>query len=406
MRVSTQQFYYQSTQQMTNTQSEVNRQSNYLSSGKRVMSAKDDAISFSTLSGYKNELTKLDQYQRNMTSAKNRNSLTETSLSLTESTLQRVKQLFLQANNGSLSNSDRSSIADNVQQHFNQILDIANTKDETGGYIFSGFQVDQAAFTVQPDNTVSYHGDTGVKKLAIANNVDIALNQTGDQVFNKVPNAVGDFSPTYLVNNGNISVTSASIVNRGVYDKTSFPPDYTLNFTDTNSDGVLEVSVVDSASNNVVTINPYTPGNPIQFNGVEVKVDGQPSVGDKVSLKPAQNVSVFDTLKAAISWLKTGSTPATDGQHTVDYNHILKQLDSAQSYISSQQAQAGINLNLIDRQTSNQADTRLYMEKGKSSIEDLDFASAVSQFEQSKVALQAAQKTYTQVQKLSLFNYI
>jgi flagellar hook-associated protein 3 FlgL len=48
----------------------------------------------------------------------------------------------------------------------------------------------------------------------------------------------------------------------------------------------------------------------------------------------------------------------------------------------------------------------LYLTSGKSSIEDLDFAKAISAFEQSKIALQAAQQTFTQVQGLTLFNYI
>ncbi|MFT6918670.1 MAG: flagellar hook-associated protein 3 FlgL, partial [Cognaticolwellia sp.] len=61
---------------------------------------------------------------------------------------------------------------------------------------------------------------------------------------------------------------------------------------------------------------------------------------------------------------------------------------------------------VIDRQKSNHLDTELYLTSGKSSIEDLDIAKAYSTFEQSKVALQAAQQTFTQVQGLTLFNYI
>ena len=49
MRVSTAQFYFQNSQQLTNKQSEVNDQINYLSSGKRVITAKDDAVSYLSL---------------------------------------------------------------------------------------------------------------------------------------------------------------------------------------------------------------------------------------------------------------------------------------------------------------------------------------------------------------------
>jgi flagellar hook-associated protein 3 FlgL len=43
---------------------------------------------------------------------------------------------------------------------------------------------------------------------------------------------------------------------------------------------------------------------------------------------------------------------------------------------------------------------------GKSAIEDLDFAKAISEFEQSKIALQASQQAFSKVQGLTLFNYI
>jgi flagellar hook-associated protein 3 FlgL len=51
-------------------------------------------------------------------------------------------------------------------------------------------------------------------------------------------------------------------------------------------------------------------------------------------------------------------------------------------------------------------DSELYLNSGRSAIEDLDFSKAISEFEQSKMALQAAQQTFTQIQNLSLFNYI
>ena len=56
MRVSTAQFYFQSSQQISNKSSDVNDQIGYISSGKRILTAKDDAVSFGTLAGYKEGL--------------------------------------------------------------------------------------------------------------------------------------------------------------------------------------------------------------------------------------------------------------------------------------------------------------------------------------------------------------
>ena len=57
-------------------------------------------------------------------------------------------------------------------------------------------------------------------------------------------------------------------------------------------------------------------------------------------------------------------------------------------------------------QENNHLDAELSLAAGQSNIEDLDFAKAVANFEQSKVALQAAQQSFVQVKDLSLFNYI
>ena len=70
------------------------------------------------------------------------------------------------------------------------------------------------------------------------------------------------------------------------------------------------------------------------------------------------------------------------------------------------QTDAGVRGSLIDHQKTSHLDTELVMSKGRSNIEDLDYAKAISKFEQSQVALQAAQQVFVKIKDLSLFNYI
>lgn len=406
MRVSTAQFYHQSSLNMMNKSSDVNEQTAYISSGKRVLTAKDDAVSFGSLSGYKDGMNRIEQYNRNITQSKNHNALTETSFSLVQETLLQVKQRFIQANNSALTDEDRLSIADQLKQYLTQVLDIANTKDETGGYIFSGHQIETQPFAIQADNTVTYQGDSGVNQLAISNNVSVDINQAGDSAFEKIDNTIGDFSPTYNTNVGGATVSRAVIADRGAYDTATFPPGYTLDFTDADNNGQLEVVITDSTAGGVTTIDPFVPGQAFSFNGVEVTIDGNPTVGDQFVLNEDDEVSIFETLKAAIDWLEVGGSAANTSQHEVDYGHILSQLNEGASYISAQQGRAGINLQLIDSQESRHLDSNLSLEQGRSSIEDLDFYKATTRLEQSEVALQAAQLTFSKVQGLSLLNYI
>jgi flagellar hook-associated protein 3 FlgL len=77
MRVSTAQFYLQSGLQMSNQNAEVTEQMSHLSSGKRILTAKDDAVSYGTLIGYNESLANIEKYQRNITQAQNHNNLQE-----------------------------------------------------------------------------------------------------------------------------------------------------------------------------------------------------------------------------------------------------------------------------------------------------------------------------------------
>lgn len=405
MRVSTAQFYFQNGLQMSQQQTMVNDQAAYISSGLSVLTAKDDAVSYGALAGYKEELASIERYQSNITQAENRNGLQDTLLSSSTDLLNELRDLMLQANNGARSDEDLVSISQQLQQGLNEMLGIANTKDETGTYIYAGYQVETQPFSMEPDNSVNYSGDNGVRELQIAKGIYIPINQSGEDVFENVANAIGDFSANYTTNESGVSVASANITNRTLYNNSNNTPpqDYTFTFSDPDL-----LTITDSASpaNVVQPATPYVAGQTIAFDGIEVQLNGNPLPGDEFTITPQSEVSLFDTLKSAIDWLDSGKALTATAQGQVDYNTILDQFNNVLDHITFQRADAGINLQQIDRQKNIHLDTELYLEKGRSQIEDLDYAQAVSAFEQSQLALQAAQQTFTQIQGLSLFNYI
>ncbi len=406
MRVSTAQFYFQNSQQLSDKQSGVNEQIEYISSGKRVLTAKDDAVAYGTLTGYKDELANIEKYKRNITQAENRNSLIDTSFSNAVDILQAFKQRFIQANNGTLADLDLDALAELSKDNLEQMLDIANLKDETGGFIFSGFQIDVEPFALQPDNSVIYQGDSGSRELQIAKNIIVATNIAGDQAFEKVPNQLGDFEPTYNTNTSAIAIRRAEIVNPGLNDITpgaGYPPPYNFSFAPSATD----LTVTDADGDVMFATAAYAPGQVISLpNGVEVQMNGTPLPGDNIDLNPKQEISVFETMKAAIDWMEEGTNPADPVLNAVQYDQILEQIDASLNKMISNQTTAGSRLQLIERQENSHLDSELYLASGRSNIEDLDFAKAIADFEQSKVALQAAQQTFIQVKNLSLFNYI
>lgn len=88
--------------------------------------------------------------------------------------------------------------------------------------------------------------------------------------------------------------------------------------------------------------------------------------------------------------------------NSASLDDVSKSLDKVISVRSS----VGIRLNALDKQDEMHTDSVLEMQTVLSATEDLDYAEAISRFSQQTVSLQAAQQTFTQLKKLSLFNYL
>jgi flagellar hook-associated protein 3 FlgL len=98
-----------------------------------------------------------------------------------------------------------------------------------------------------------------------------------------------------------------------------------------------------------------------------------------------------------------------DGLNNSNGNDIRRgvgELDTLQLGVSLAQAQIGTNLNVVDQQTAVLEDTTLNLKTTLSSIEDLDYASAITKMNQQMMSLEAAQSSFAKVSQLNLFNYI
>ena len=61
---------------------------------------------------------------------------------------------------------------------------------------------------------------------------------------------------------------------------------------------------------------------------------------------------------------------------------------------------------MLDNQRNANDVFSLVLKENRASLEDLDYAEAVSRFEQQMLALQASQQTFVKIEGLSLFNYL
>ena len=106
--------------------------------------------------------------------------------------------------------------------------------------------------------------------------------------------------------------------------------------------------------------------------------------------------NIFETLEQFAIALETGAPSA----------NIAADLDFALEQLSGFRSQVGSRLNAIDSHRELNNDIIFQGQKTLSSIEDLDFAEAVSRLNIQLVALEASQQSFIRIQNLSLFNFL
>jgi flagellar hook-associated protein 3 FlgL len=69
-------------------------------------------------------------------------------------------------------------------------------------------------------------------------------------------------------------------------------------------------------------------------------------------------------------------------------------------------ADIGTDMNVVEQQTSVVEDTILNLKSNLSTVEDLDYAAAITKMNQQMLSLEAAQSSFSKMSQLTLFNYL
>jgi flagellar hook-associated protein 3 FlgL len=178
-------MYDQNMRGVTNAQSEWLRYGEQMSTGNRVNRPSDDPIAASQAVVLSQAQSQNSQYALARTFATQKVSLEENVLGQVTTAIQSAQEKIVYAGNGTLSDDDRASLATDLKGIRNQLLNLANSTDGNGRYIFAGYKTEAPPFD-DGAGGVSYSG--GDK--AITQSVDAArtmtIGHTGTQVFNSI----------------------------------------------------------------------------------------------------------------------------------------------------------------------------------------------------------------------------
>ena len=397
-RISSVQQFQQGIDNILRQQERLNETQTQLATGKKINKPSDDpsaATQLVKLSGLKSNT---QQYGRNIDAARNQLELQESVLSNVSNVLQRVRELVVQANNATQSNESRAAIADELYNRIDELLQYANTKDPDGEYIFSGFNARTPAYVKSGDGYM-YQGDQGERYLQVSEDTQIAVRNSGEDIFRGALNGDGRFIlVTPEANQGNALVKMSSTSSATL-------DDYTLTFS-AEEDSALTYVVADSEGNSL-TSDTYESGRAISFQGVTMEISGDPEAGDQYEVQKSTRRDIFLSIREIADALASENLRPKDyAKETNDLSQALQTIDQAMTKTQSNRTTIGNRLQLLDNREEENAAIFVRLEKQISEIQDLDFAEAVSNLNIQSTALQAAQQSYVRIQGLSLFNFL
>jgi flagellar hook-associated protein 3 FlgL len=402
MRLSTQSYYNRSIAAMLDQQVGLSRIQTQVSTGKRVNTPADDPIAAVHIAELERSKLEYEQYEKNSSLVRNRLNLEESALADAGATLQRVRDLVLQASNiGTLNENDRRSIAVEIQSRLEQMQDIANRKDGNGEYLFAGFSTLTQPFAGATSGNVVYAGDQGVRALQVGPTQRVQDSHSGFELFMNISEGNGTFVTfASATNTGSAAINVGSLADPAAWD----PDNYTLTFTSANT---WEITDTATPTPNVVATGPYTSGDTITFNGAQIVITGAPEIGDSFHINQSRSEDVFKTLDRIVDVLKQpANDPAANAQLASTLERSLQQIDQASDHFLSARGQVGSRLSALDTADSAREDLNIDLDVALSGLRDLDYPEAIARMQQQLVGLQAAQMSYTQISQLSLFNYL
>ncbi len=397
-----------------------------VASGRRILTPADDPVGAARALEVTQAQNVTVQHGVNHDNAKSALGLEEAQLTGINGMMARLKELTVQAGNATLSAGDRRSIAVELRARFDELLGIANATDASGQYLFAGYMGSTKPFgasidamIANPALEVTYQGDDGQRRLQVSPTRFLEIADSGNDVFNRIRTGNGYFATGYATaNTGSGVIDAGNVTDIAAWNNAANSKNLRIEFA--VAAGVTTFRIYDNTASAYLTnATAYSPGQPIPLQqtsppaatnvdfGASITITGAPASGDRFSLAPSTSQSLFRTLANLVGALETGpSGPGGNAKYANEIGIALTNLDQANDNILRVRATIGSRLAEIDALSNVNQDLQLQYQQALSTLQDLDYAKAISDLTRKQTDLEAAQKSFLRVSQLSLFNYL
>lgn len=183
MRVSTLYMYKQSAESMTKRMGQSNEIYLRMSAGKTLLKASDNPTAATDAVKHQDALAQLEMYSgvrsRVRSALEYQDNILNGVGNLMTTTL---KEKMVAAGSDAYSDEDRRALGKEIEGIRANLLDLANSRDSAGRYIFSGFNTDTPAF----DENGNYQGGNEARQQTVADGTTMQTSHLGDEIFGDI----------------------------------------------------------------------------------------------------------------------------------------------------------------------------------------------------------------------------
>ncbi|TCW81332.1 flagellar hook-associated protein 3 [Burkholderia sp. SRS-46] len=409
MRISSAQFFQLNVATMNDQQAQLAQLYQQLSSGVSLTTPADNPVGAAQAVQLSMTSSTLAQYTANQSAALASLQAEDATLSSVNTVLTNVQSLVVRAGDGSLSDSNRTALATQLQGYRDQLMTLANSDDGAGNYLFAGFKNGSKPFANNAGGGVSYVGDTGTRNVQIADSRSLSQGDNGVDVFQSVQaQGTQSVQAAAATNTGTgtigpVTTTSASAATNN--------HQFTIQFGGTAAAPTYTVTDNTAVPPTTTPAQAYTSGAAIALGGGQtVPVSGTPANGDTFTVTPAPQAGtdVFASLDSMIAALKTpvtGNPVAMAALNNAMATGATK-LGNTMNNVTTIQASVGGREQEIKAMQAVTQTNSLQTSSNLADLTSTNVVATISQFTQLQNALTGAQKAFVQMQNLSLFQYI
>lgn len=341
-----------------------------LSSGSRINSAKDDAAGQAIANRFTANVKGLTQASRNASDGISLAQVTEGAVNEINDNIQRIRELTVQAQNGTNSESDINSIKEEVDQRMKEIDRISEQTQ------FNGIKV------LSSDNKMTFQVGTNDGET-----IDIDLKKVDRAALglDKLDIAASRFGPTLSA--GDFVADLKGTGTEADAQKVAEDALKGIKFGGKDVEGA-KVSYQVKADGSVDKSKVYIQG----------KVDGK-DVTLKADITATAATGAAGATPAELKIENVAALDAAD-QKVLDARSPLGTLDKALSKIDSQRSQLGAFQNRMQSTINNLNNSVNNLSAARSRIQDADFAVEVSNMSRGQILQQAGTSVLAQANQV------